>query len=294
MEEWRTKLNRDTSLKKVPYGIRFFQKFKNFYSNKINSLPKKFSFWILISILFVFILPFCLGGVLAYIISKVKMEHLWIKAGLVALILIVTFQVGIGWTKDFLGMNTPPNLVISNPTTEETKVKGVSAIEISGTVSPTGSTIKINNSIVTVTDDGNFTKEVFINKGENKINIIGKHGSGITEKTVLVYRELTEEELVEEKRLEEERKVRAEEKRIAREEARRKEILFSVKELINKTPSEIEKITGQKLEIYGKKPSGKLMGAGFTLNGIDVHTVYNFDKKSKSKIQWNNFVSNIF
>ena len=59
--------------------------------------------------------------------------------------------------------------------------------------------------------------------------------------------------------------------------------LIPIKELINKTPSEIEKITGQKLEIYGKKPSGKLMSAGFTLGEIDIDTVYTLVKTSKVK-----------
>jgi hypothetical protein len=59
--------------------------------------------------------------------------------------------------------------------------------------------------------------------------------------------------------------------------------LFPVKELINKTPSEIETIIGQKLEIYGKKPSGKLMEAGFTLQGVDIWTVYTLIENPKVK-----------
>ena len=60
-------------------------------------------------------------------------------------------------------------------------------------------------------------------------------------------------------------------------------VLIPIKELINKTPSEIETIIGQKLEIYGKKPSGKLMEAGFTFNGIDVWTVYTLVKTPNVK-----------
>ncbi len=58
-------------------------------------------------------------------------------------------------------------------------------------------------------------------------------------------------------------------------------ILFPVKQLINKTPSEIETITGQKLEIYGEKPSGKLMEASLTFQGIDVNTVYTLVETTK-------------
>jgi len=128
----------------------------------------------------------------------------------------------VSWTKTLLGMNTSPDLVISVPETETIKVKGVDTIEVSGKVKPRGSAIEINGDKVEVTGDGSFMKEVSIIKGKNEIKVVGKHGSGTTEKTIIVYRELTEKELAEEKRIEEERKARAEEERIVREEARKK------------------------------------------------------------------------
>jgi len=60
-------------------------------------------------------------------------------------------------------------------------------------------------------------------------------------------------------------------------------VLVPVKQLINKTPIEIEAITGQKLEVYGKKPSGKLMEAGFKIGDIDVWTVYSLVETEKVK-----------
>lgn len=220
MHQWKIKLNKGILFKKSPGEIKFLQKFKDFYSNKVNSSPKKICFWIFVVTFFILLLPFCLGGILAsYISPRIETKPSWLKLGIIALILIMTLQIGTGWTKDLLGMNIPPNIVINNPMTEETKVKGVSVIEIFGKVDPAGSIIEINSGIVTVTDEGDFVKKVSISKGKNEIDIIGKHGSGITEKTIIVYRELTEEEIAEEKIKEEERKARAEEKRIAREEA---------------------------------------------------------------------------
>ena len=61
------------------------------------------------------------------------------------------------------------------------------------------------------------------------------------------------------------------------------EALIPVKQLINKTPAEIKTITGQNLELYGKKPSGKLMEAAFKINGVDVWTVYTLVKHEKVK-----------
>jgi len=61
------------------------------------------------------------------------------------------------------------------------------------------------------------------------------------------------------------------------------EVLFPVKQFINKTPSEIEAAIGKKLEIYGKKPSGKLMEAALKINDIDVWTVYTLVKHEKVK-----------
>ena len=221
--KWKIKLNKDMLFKKSPREIKFLQKFKDFYSNKINSTPKKFSFWILAIISFVFFLPFCLGGVLvSYIFPRIETKPSWLKIGIISLILIMTFQIGMGWSKDLLGMNMPPNIVVSNPITKEMKVKGVNTIEISGNVDPVGSIIQINGGVVAVTGEGYFVKKVSINKGKNEINIIGQHGSGTTEKTIIVHRELTEEEIAEEKIKEEERKARAEEERIAREEAKKK------------------------------------------------------------------------
>lgn len=59
--------------------------------------------------------------------------------------------------------------------------------------------------------------------------------------------------------------------------------LVPVKQLINKTPTEIESITGQKLEVYGKKPSRKLMEAGFKIEDVDVWTVYSLVETEKVK-----------
>jgi len=60
-------------------------------------------------------------------------------------------------------------------------------------------------------------------------------------------------------------------------------ILVPVKQLINKTPTEIKSITGQKLEVYGKKPSGKLMEAGFKIEDVDVWMVYSLLETKKVK-----------
>lgn len=203
-----------------------FQKLKRFYSNKINSWPKKLSFWVLIVVFFIFLLPLCIGGALTYIFLKVKTEYAWIKIGLIILVpitVIITVGIEVSWTKTLLGMNTSPDLVISTPETETIKViKGMYIIEVSGKVKPRGSAIEINGDKVEVTEDGSFMKEVSIIKGKNEIKVVGKHGSGTTEKTIIVYRELTEKEFAEEKRIEEERKARAEEERIAREEVRKK------------------------------------------------------------------------
>ena len=59
-----------------------FQKIKHFYSNRLNTLPKKISFWLLVVISFVFLLPFYIGIIFIYIISKVKMENIWVGIGL--------------------------------------------------------------------------------------------------------------------------------------------------------------------------------------------------------------------
>lgn len=51
-------------------------------------------------------------------------------------------------------------------------------------------------------------------------------------------------------------------------------VLFPVKELINKTPSEIETIMDVKVEDFGKGTGGKIMNAGIELNGVSIETAY--------------------
>lgn len=199
-----------------------FQKLKSFYLNKIDTLLKKFFFWLSIIIFFIFLLPFSIGIILIYVISRVKIENFWIKAGLTIFILIVAILTEISWAKNILGMNSSPNISIDSPIMKTIEIKGIDIIEISGKIKPAGSIIKINGDKVEMTKDGNFTKEISINKGKNEIKIIGKHGSGTTEKIITVNRILTDEELAEEKRIQEERQVRAEEERKIRQEAAKK------------------------------------------------------------------------
>lgn len=169
--------------KKILHEIKFLQKFKDFYSNKINSIPKKLSFWILAVILFIFLLPFCLGGILVYLISKIKTGHFLIKAGLIILISIVTLSVEIGWTKNLLGTNTPSNLVISNPTAEETKIKVPLSIDrnyyvvtiddkftVNGTTSPEAKVV-VNEKEAEVDGQGQFSVIIPLKFGENLIKI---------------------------------------------------------------------------------------------------------------------------
>lgn len=62
-----------------------------------------------------------------------------------------------------------------------------------------------------------------------------------------------------------------------------KKAIFPVKDLINKTPTEIEEATEQKLTSYSKKPSGKLMEAGLDIGNASIWTVYALVENSKVK-----------
>ena len=59
--------------------------------------------------------------------------------------------------------------------------------------------------------------------------------------------------------------------------------LFPVKELINKTPSEIENLTGAKMIDIGINITGTLMNATIDLQGLSIETSYTLIKHPKVK-----------
>lgn len=198
-------------------NTQIIQKTKDFLSTRIDTLSKKLIFIVIITAGFVFLWPLYLGGILAFIISRVETEHSWLKFGLIALIVVVSLQSSIERTKDLLGMNRPPEIVILEPAEEKVTVEGIDSIEISGKVNPSGSVVEINDVGVEINKDGSFTTSVPIDKGKNRIQILGKRGSGKTERILEVFRALTEGEKSE---AEAERKAQEEAKRKAEEEAR--------------------------------------------------------------------------
>jgi hypothetical protein len=60
-------------------------------------------------------------------------------------------------------------------------------------------------------------------------------------------------------------------------------VLFPIKELINKTPSEIETIIGAKMENLGKGTGGKTMNADIELKGANIETAYTLIEHPKVK-----------
>ena len=65
--------------------------------------------------------------------------------------------------------------------------------------------------------------------------------------------------------------------------------LFPIKELINKTPSEIENLTGAKVINSHKNTTGTLMNATIDLQGLSVETSYTLVKHSKVKYNGTTF-----
>lgn len=60
-------------------------------------------------------------------------------------------------------------------------------------------------------------------------------------------------------------------------------VLFPVKQLINKTPSEIESLTGADVIDWGKNTTGTLMTAGINLQGLSMDTAFILVKHPKVK-----------
>jgi len=88
--------------------------------------------------------------------------------------------------------NKPPEITIIEPQ-EQSSVQAESVI-VKGTVNPVDSTISVNGIIIPM-DNGNFTYELALNDESNTVNFIAAREDKTTEKTFVVNRVFTPEEI---------------------------------------------------------------------------------------------------
>jgi hypothetical protein len=85
-----------------------------------------------------------------------------------------------------------PELVVSSPSGSPTVTKD--SIEVKGEVTPANSKVSVNGQEATL-DDGAFSVPVYLNVGENPINITAENGSKQAEYSQVVTRKLSEKEI---------------------------------------------------------------------------------------------------